>query len=300
MNMVIETRQLEKKYGNKFAVNKVDLHVEHKDIYGLIGKNGAGKTTLMRLILGLAEADNGDILLFNTEELSNGRKKIGSIVEEPGLYYKKTAFENMKTFSLLYDNVSDEEINRILNLVGLKDTGNKLVSRFSLGMKQRLGIAIALMGEPDLLILDEPLNGLDPSGIRDIRDLILKLNKEGVTFLISSHLLDELGKIATKYGIMSDGILVEEISSMELKKSCEKHIEIKVDSVNEAKMLLMQEFPNIIIEKGNEENYLNIISEIEDTSQISKVIVSGGVKLYSMVQQGMAFEDYFIKKLGDA
>lgn len=213
---IIETKGLTKKYKDKAAVNDVSILIEKGDIYGLIGKNGAGKTTLMRLILGLTQGDEGLVKLFESDDLSTSRYKIGSLIEEPGLYYGKTALENMRTFSLLYDDVTDEEIKDILKLVELDNTGNKKVKGFSLGMKQRLGIAIALMGHPKVLILDEPINGLDPLGIKQIRDMILKLNKSGVTIMISSHFLGELGKVVTKYGIMVEGKIVEEALATEL------------------------------------------------------------------------------------
>ncbi len=219
MKYVIQTKSLTKKYGTKIAVDKISLNVRKGDIYGLIGKNGAGKTTLMKLLLGLIYEDDGQINLFNSTSLEKERVKIGSLIEAPAFYKNETAFENLKRFSLL-SPTSNEEIHNLLKLVGLDNTGKKKVGAFSLGMKQRLGIALALLGKPELLILDEPINGLDPSGIKEIRDIILDLNSKGVTFLISSHLLDELGKIATNYGIVSNGKLVEEITSVELNQKC--------------------------------------------------------------------------------
>lgn len=297
---IIETTGLVKKYGDKAAVNNVNVRVEKGDIYGLIGKNGAGKTTLMRLLLGLSDADSGDIKLFDSEDLSANRHKTGSLIEEPGLYYGKTAFENMKTFSLLYDDVTDDEIRDILKKVGLENTGKKKVSGFSLGMRQRLGIAISLMGHPELLILDEPINGLDPAGIKEIRDMILSLNAEGVTFMISSHLLDELGKVVTRYGIMADGELVEEISADRLKERCRKHIAVTVDNVDAARDLLKKSMPHMEINEGDSANTFFIMSEVEDASEISRILVENGIKLYALMQQGTAFEDYFIERLGEA
>lgn len=297
---IIETTGLVKKYGDKAAVNNVNVRVEKGDIYGLIGKNGAGKTTLMRLLLGLSNVDGGDIKLFDSEDLSANRHKIGSLIEEPGLYYGKTAFENMKTFSLLYDDVTDDEIRDILKKVGLENTGKKKVSGFSLGMRQRLGIAISLMGHPELLILDEPINGLDPAGIKEIRDMILSLNAEGVTFMISSHLLDELGKVVTRYGIMADGELVEEISADRLKERCRKHIAVTVDNVDAARDLLKKSMPHMEIKEGDSANTFFIMSEVEDASEISRILVENGIKLYALMQQGTAFEDYFIERLGEA
>ncbi|MDE7379591.1 MAG: ATP-binding cassette domain-containing protein, partial [Clostridia bacterium] len=199
---IIETKNISKQYKSQFAVNNVSIHVKRGDIYGLIGKNGAGKTTLMKLLLGLANPTNGEVVLFGDTKLEEARKKIGSLIEDPGLYKNCTAYENMLRFSILY-GADKGEIAGLLNLVGLGDTGNKKAGAFSLGMKQRLGIAIALLAHPEVLILDEPINGLDPAGIKEIRDLILQLNKErGVTFILSSHLLDELAKVVTCYGII--------------------------------------------------------------------------------------------------
>lgn len=297
---IIKTNGLVKKYGEKAAVNEISLCVEKGDIYGLIGKNGAGKTTLMRLLLGLIDADSGEIRLFDSDNLPASRHRIGSIIEEPGLYYGKTAFENMKTFSLLYDDVTDDEIREILKKVGLENTGKKKVKGFSLGMRQRLGIAIALMGHPELLVLDEPINGLDPAGIKEIRDMILNLNAAGVTFMISSHLLDELGKVVTKYGIMADGELVEEIPASVLRQRCRKHIAVTVDDVETAKRIISESFKNIEISDSEEEKTFCIMSEIDDTSKISSLLVHSGIKLYAMTQQGMTIEDYFIERLGAA
>lgn len=297
---MIKTNGLTKKYGDKAAVNDVSICVEKGDIYGLIGKNGAGKTTLMRLLLGLIDTDSGEIRLFDSDDLPTHRHKIGSIIEEPGLYYGKTAFDNMKTFSLLYDGVTNDEIREFLKKVGLENTGKKKVKAFSLGMRQRLGIAIALMGQPELLILDEPINGLDPAGIKEIRDMILSLNASGVTFMISSHLLDELGKVVTKYGIMADGELVEEISADLLRDRCRKHIAVTVDDAEAAKRIICGAMPGTEIKDGTEENTVYIMSDIDDTSEISRLLVENGMRLYSLMQQGTAFEDYFIERLGEA
>lgn len=294
MTYVIETDQLVKKFGRKEAVSHISLHIEAGDIYGLIGKNGAGKTTLMRLLLGLHEANEGSMHLFDGEDLSVARRRIGSIVEEPGLYYGKDAYQNMKIFSLLYDGVTDADIHALLAKVGLGDVGKKKVKGFSLGMRQRLGLAIALMGKPELLILDEPINGLDPTGIKEIRDLILEMNAEGITFMISSHLLDELGKIATRYGIMEDGKLVEELSTEELKVRCTKCLVVLVDHVDEAIRILKEQFDGIEIQKGEEKGSVKILSELEDPSEISKTLVTSGIRLFAMYQQGASIEEFFL------
>ena len=295
MEYVIETKALTKKYGEKLAVNGMSLHVRKGDIYGLIGKNGAGKTTLMKLLLGLTSANGGEIKLFGNTDLDRARQKIGSLIEAPALYKNETAFENMKRFAILAPT-SDEEIRKLLTLVGLGNVGSKKTGEFSLGMKQRLGIAIALLGNPELLILDEPINGLDPAGIKEIRDIILDLNAKGVTFLVSSHLLDELGKIATNYGIMSGGLLVEEITSAELEEKCRTSLKITVDNTSMAMALLSHHHPEIRMEQH--ENTVRILSMVEDTSVFVEELVKNGVRVYEVKNESQGFEDFFIERMG--
>ena len=295
MEYVIETKTLSKKYGEKLAVNGISLHVRKGDIYGLIGKNGAGKTTLMKLLLGLTTANGGEIKLFGSTDLDRARRKIGSLIEAPALYKNETAFENMKRFAILAPT-SDEEIRNLLTLVGLGNVGSKKAGEFSLGMKQRLGIAIALLGNPELLILDEPINGLDPAGIKEIRDMILELNAKGVTFLISSHLLDELGKIATNYGIMSGGVLVEEITSAELEEKCRTSLKITVHNAPMAIALISHHYPDMKME--HTENTVRILSAIEDASSVIELLVKNGVRVYEARNESQGFEDFFIERMG--
>ena len=293
MEYVIQTDNLTKRYGDFSAVNGASLHVKKGDIYGLIGKNGAGKTSLLKLLLGLTMPSEGGIGLFLGENLFDARKKIGSLIEDPALYKDKTAYENMKRFSYL-SGATDEEIYDLLNLVGLGEVGKKKVKAFSLGMKQRLGIAIALLGNPEIMIMDEPINGLDPAGIKEVRDLIVSLNKKGVTFVISSHILDELGKIATVYGIMSEGKL-EEITAEELAKKCRSSMTITVDDAVKAETALKEKFSDISLETTN--TSVTIFSEITDLSAISETLFSSGVKIYEMKSNGADFENYFIERL---
>ena len=295
MEYVIETTAVSKIYGKKSAVNKVSMHVRRGDIYGLIGRNGAGKTTLMKLILGLVRANEGSIRLFGSNNLDEGRKKVGSLVEIPGLYKDATAYENLYRFSLLF-GTPQEEIQPLLEFVGLGDTGKKKVGAFSLGMKQRLGIAVALLGNPEILILDEPTNGLDPAGIKEIRDIIIELKNKGVTFVVSSHLLDELGKVATTYGIMNNGVLVEEISAEELRAKCRKSIKIVVDDVEKAKAVLTERHPEIHLETA--EGSLKIFSDVDDLSEENKALVQADVRVYEIVTTNESFEEFFIEKVG--
>ena len=209
METVLKTVGLSKKYGSRYVVRGVNMTINKGDIYGFIGKNGAGKTTFMRVILGLSEPTEGSFELFGGISREEAGRKTGALIEAPGIYPNCTAKENMKRFALL-KGADANSIDGILEFVGLGDVGNKKAGKFSLGMKQRLGIAVALLGDPEFLVLDEPVNGLDPAGMKEVRDLIVKLNKErGVTVLISSHLLDELSKIVTRYGIINNGVLVD-------------------------------------------------------------------------------------------
>lgn len=295
MQYIIQTQNLTKKFGKKAAVNTVSLHVKKGDIYGLIGKNGAGKTTLMRLLLGLTNANSGEIDLFSDKDLIAGRRRIGALIENPALYKNETAFENMRRFAIL-SPTSDEEIARLLNLVGLGYTGKKKVKQFSLGMRQRLGIAVAMLGNPEVMILDEPVNGLDPAGIKEIRNIILELNAKGVTFLISSHLLDELGRIATTFGIMNDGVLVEEIATADLVNMCRTSVKVTVNNPDAAASILTANYPDIQLETN--ENILYIRSDIGDRSKIVELLVKNDIRVYEITSESMNLEEFFIERLG--
>lgn len=294
MEYVIETSGLTKKYGEKCAVNHASVHVRKGDIYGLIGKNGAGKTTLMKALLGLCLPQSGEIKLFGNSDLNLSRKKIGSLIEAPAIFKNETAFENMKRFALL-SPTTDDEIKRILDLVGIGNTGAKKAGAFSLGMKQRLGIGIALLGNPEILVLDEPINGLDPAGIKEVRDMIVGLNERGITFMISSHILDELGKIATNYGIMHDGVL-EEISAEELAAKSRAALAFKVDDAVKAAETVKAAFPALTVVPNG--NLIEITSEVDDASVINKVLVNADVRVYEIKNENVSFEDYFIERLG--
>lgn len=298
MEYIIETKNLSKKYGDKLAVNSVNMHIRPGDIYGFIGRNGAGKTTAMKMILGLTRPTSGEIKLFGSTDLNKEREKIGSLIEAPGIYKNCTAFENMKRFSILFGG-TDSEITSLLSFVGLADTGNKKAGEFSLGMKQRLGIAIALLGNPKVLVLDEPINGLDPSAIKEIRDLIIKLNQEkGVTILISSHLLDELAKITTTYGIINNGVLVEEVSAEELAERCRKSLMVKVSDSEKAISILKEK--GLILENDYSENkgQITLFNHSDNPEIVNEVLVLGGVKVYELSANTTDFENYFIERIG--
>lgn len=238
MEYVLETNNLEKKYKDFRALNHTNIHIEKGAIYGLIGKNGAGKTTLIRIVCGLQEPTNGSYIIYgksnNSNDIISARKRMGAIIETPSIYGEMTARDNLIEQYKLVGMPSFDGIDDLLKLVGLEDTGKKKAKNFSLGMKQRLGIAIALANNPDFLILDEPINGLDPQGIIEIRELILKLNKERrITILISSHYLDELSRIATHYGFLDSGSVIQEITSEELMKKMEHKIILTVNDPKE-------------------------------------------------------------------
>ncbi len=295
MDYVIETQNLVKQYKTKRAVDNISIHVKKGDIYGLIGKNGAGKTTLMKLILGLAKPTSGKIFLYGNEDLNKSRLKIGSLIEEPGLYKNCTAYENMLRFATLY-GTKKEEIKELLELVNLSNTGSKKVGQFSLGMRQRLGIAIALLGNPEILILDEPINGLDPAGIKEIRDIIIELNHKGVTFLISSHLLDELAKIVTNYGIISEGALIEEVSAKELNERCRQFVRIQTNNNELAIELLKKEMSDISLELKTDGIYL--LNHLNESAKVNKFLIEKNIDVSEITLQESNFEDYFIERLG--
>lgn len=295
MEYVLRTKSLTKKFGSKIAVNAVDMNVAKGDIYGFIGRNGAGKTTAMKLILGLLNATEGEIELFGGEPLEKARGRIGSLIEAPGIYKNCTAYENMKRFSIIYGG-TDEDIAQLLKFVGLENTGNKKAGRFSLGMKQRLGMAIAMLGNPEFLILDEPINGLDPEGIKDVRNAVLNLNEQkGVTFLISSHLLDELAKIVTRYGIINNGVLTEEISAEDLNAMCESGLKVRVDDVEKAITALSPLVPQEEIRVSGGELVLPIDV---DAAAVNELLVKGGVRVSELGAMRGDMEEYFIARLG--
>lgn len=302
MDMVLKTTDLTKKYGNKTVVDHVNISIGKGEIYGLIGKNGAGKTTFMRMVLDFAVPNVGSIELFGGENYETAGQRIGSLVEAPAFYGGASAFENLKRFSLLCGrdggrSYSDAELHALIDIVGLADAGRKKVGYYSLGMKQRLGIAIAMLGDPEFLVLDEPVNGLDPAGIKDVRDTIRKLNQEkGVTFLISSHLLDELSKIATKYGILNEGKLVEEITAAELEKRCRRNITLTVDNPVRAKQLLSEMIPE---EEITQDLYkLTVWSHVEESAAINRHLVTNGIEVSELNTQANDIEDFFIERIG--
>lgn len=292
---VLVTENLTKCYGKKTVLNAVNMHVARGDIYGFIGKNGAGKTTLMKLVLGMAHANSGSINLFGSAALHQGRRRVGALIEAPAFYAQCTAYENLKRFAILANDRQD--LGALLDFVGLGNVGKKKVGKFSLGMKQRLGIAIAMLGNPELLILDEPINGLDPEGIKEIRDLLLRLNHEkNVTILVSSHLLDELAKITTRYGIINNGCLVEEITAEALAERCQQNLQIITLQVAEATQVIQKMYPQAKIDKI--ENGLAVVAENLDSAAVNRSLVMAGIGVEGLMYATENMETYFIQRMG--
>lgn len=294
MEYVLQTTGLTRKFKSTLAVNNVDMNIKKGDIYGFIGKNGAGKTTFIRLIAGLARVDQGEIRLFEQDNLDEGRWKVGTMVENPALFPKMTAKANLHYYCLMLGLDPDENIEYMLNLVGLKDVGKKKVKNFSLGMKQRLSIAIALLGDPEFLLLDEPINGLDPTGIKEFRNLVLWLNKEkNITILISSHILGELSKIANRYGVINNGILIDEFTNEELCERCSGELEIKVDDMDKAKEVLSKS-ENFSDYRVIDEHTIHFPNIPERAGQINTELVKHDVSVMSSSVVGQDLEGYFV------
>lgn len=296
---IIKISQLTKTYKSKEAVRQVDLTIYKGEIVGVIGQNGAGKSTLLKMMGGLIHPTSGEIHLFNqpTDYSAALFERMGLLIEDPGLYPNDTAYEHLYALAIsrgLKD--SSQQIERLLQLVGLDYRDKKTkVKHYSMGMKQRLGIALALLGRPDVLILDEPINGLDPQGIVEIRNLILELSHTGLTVIMSSHMLEELSKIATKYVIIHKGEIVEVISSEELLHKCEERIEIHLDDVTKALPLLEQAL-QLTDYKVIDSNTLFIYDSNVKNHQLSKLFVEHGLALHSIIKHKQSLEQYFLSR----
>lgn len=301
MEYVLETNALCKSYGNFKALNNLTMRIPKGSIYGFVGKNGAGKTTLIRLICGLQKPNSGEYLLYgkkyNDPEIRKSRCRTGAVVENPSIYMDMTAMGNLKQQALLLGLPSFQELSDILALVGLQDTGRKKARAFSLGMRQRLGIAIALVGNPDFLILDEPTNGLDPQGIVEIRELILKLNRERqVTILISSHILDELSRLATHYGFVDKGHLLKELTASELDEACRKCMRATVSNVTALVRVLdsMQVSYKILSETA-----ADIYADIP-VSRLALALDKENCEILSLQEHDENLEGYYMELIGGA
>ena len=299
MDYVLTSQGLCKNYKKFKALDDFSIHIPKGSVYGLVGRNGAGKTTFIRLVCGLQEPSKGSFTLYNaksgTKAIYSARRKLGAIIEEPAIFRNMTAKGNLRQQYRVLGLPSFEGIDELLSLVGLSDTGNKKAGNFSLGMRQRLSIAIALCGNPDFLILDEPMNGLDPQGIIEIRELILKLNREKqITILISSHILEELSKVATHYGFVDKGTMVKEMSADELNRVQRKCVRLSVNNTVALSNLLEQK--NIEYSMVSE-NEADIYGEI-NIAQIIVELSKNNCNVISMHEKDESLESYFINLIG--
>lgn len=301
MDYVLQTNALCKTYKNFKALNGIAMHVPKGAIYGFVGKNGAGKTTLIRLICGLQEPSSGEYTLYgrkNTDkDIVESRRRMGAVVETPSVYLDMTAEDNLKQQFRILGLPSFEGLHGILQLVGLENTGKKKAKNFSLGMRQRLGIAIALAGDPDFLVLDEPANGLDPQGIIEIRELILKLNREQqITVLISSHILDELSKLATHYGFIDNGCLVKELSADELEAACRKCVRMEVsDTKALARVLDGMGIDYKITADQTADVYAKV-----NISRLTVALAKENCELTAVQERDESLESYYVSLVGGA
>lgn len=297
MSYILQTKGLTKIYSHTKVVDNVSLTLNDGDIYGFVGKNGAGKTTFIRMLLGLSRADEGSFDFFDGEPFETARRRIGSLVEAPSIYKNMSARDNLLMYCTML-RVDKKCIDELLETVGLSDAGKKKAANFSLGMKQRLGIAMALIGDPDLLILDEPINGLDPKGIVEIRELLLSLKKRGKTIFVSSHYLGELEKVATRYGIISSGRLVEELTREELTEKCGSRTIIKTGDPEQALKAL--KIVKDILKDDDvtaEKRKVIIGREIDDVGAITNELFKAGITVKGFSNDDNSAEEYFIKKM---
>lgn len=298
---ILKVTNLNKKYSGKYVLSNLNMKIKKGDIYGLIGKNGAGKTTLIRMITALGKSTSGVVEVFGKENekvLANERKRIGALIEMPAFYEDMTAFDNMELVRLQKGIPGKDCIKEKLELVGLINVGKKKVKDFSLGMKQKLGLAMALLGDPEFLILDEPTNGLDPMGMVQIRELLKKINKEkGVTILVSSHLLSELYHLATCYGIMNNGEIVEEVTQLELDDKCKKVLEVKVDNIKKA-TLVLETILSTTNYKVLPNDTIKIYDYINEPGKVSKSLSDEGIIIYQISTSGDDLESYFMNLIG--
>lgn len=297
---VIKAISITKMYKKHKVLDDLSINIKKGDIYGLIGKNGAGKTTMIRVLTGLVIPNEGQVELFGhseKNEIIKERGRMGVLIDSPAIYLNMTARENLELIKIQRGIPGTKCIDEVLNLVGLKDIEKKKTKNFSLGMKQRLGIAMALLSDPELLVLDEPINGLDPIGIKQIRELLLKLNKErGITILISSHILSELTQTCNRFCFINNGKLIEEITAGELSDKCRTYLYLKISDSSEVSIILENEL-GIKDYEVFSDNILRIYDEF-DGEKITLVLAKHNIGVKEIMQMGESLEDYFTKLVG--
>ena len=301
--VVLKTNNLTKQYNKNVVLDNVNITIKKGDIYGLIGRNGAGKTTLMKIITTLASPTSGTFEFFNTcsenDELFDNKKRVGSLIEYPAFYPNLSAYDNLKYYTIQRGIVDKNQINKVLELVNLTGTGKKKVKTFSLGMKQRLGIALAILNSPDFVILDEPINGLDPIGISELRDTFKKLSDNGITLLISSHILSELYLLANEFGFLENGKLIKELSKEELDLECSKCLVIKTDDSKKVSVLLEKELNTNNYKVINNEE-IRVYDYTDDSDKVSDVLVNNKIKIKGFYESGISLEEYFKEIIKEA
>lgn len=293
--IVLQVNNFCKNYKNFTALDHVDMTVYRGDVYGLIGRNGAGKTTIMKIVTGLAEQSSGEFSIFSKKgaEIKNEKRRIGCLIENPAFFGGLTAYQNLKYYALQKGITDNKQIEEVLSLVSLTEVKNKKYRKFSLGMKQRLGIAFAMLDNPDLIILDEPINGLDPIGISELRETFRKLNKErGITFIISSHILSELYLTANRFLIIDHGKVLKEITKEELDLECMRCIAVKTSDTKAAVTVLEEEL-GIKDYKVINSGELRVYQEDVNPEELSKALFQRGIGISSLFETGISMEDYF-------
>ena len=293
-NTVIKLRDISKKRGQTEILNHLNMTVYQKDIYGFIGQNGAGKSTTMKIIMSLIKETQGQLELFDSLDNQINRSRIGAIIENPAFYPYMTAYENLKYYIQYKGIVEINSIEKVLKMVGLENARKKKYKNYSLGMKQRLGLALALINHPDLLILDEPLNCLDPQGIVELREILRHLNKKyGITMLISSHILDELEMIATRYGFIHQGQMIEEITAEKLQEKLKKYISLDVENIGLASITLEQKLHTENF-KVMDDHTIYLYDFVNESSQVATTLIQEGVILNKMNISNVSLENYYL------
>ena len=299
MEYILETNKLTKVYGQKEAAVDVDLHIREGQIYGLIGRNGAGKTTIMRIISGLSAPTRGSYSLFGKTGPEMGKllRNVGVLIEHPGLYPRLSAYENLKIKCITMGIKPQGYVEELLQLIGLESTDRKKPSgAYSLGMRQRLGIGLALVGNPKLIILDEPINGLDPQGIVEVRETLVRLRDEkGITMMISSHILDELAKVADAYGIIHEGRLLDEFTEEELMRRSEQYVRIRTDN-NQAALEALNRLGFRAV--SQQQDFLYVRERLDDTPAMAAAVVNAGIGLRELSVNTVSLEDYYLSVTG--
>lgn len=293
--IILQTNQLTKSYGKFTALDHADITVYRGDIYGLIGRNGAGKTTIMKIVAGLAEPTEGSYSIFGKSGYAAEKEKrrIGTLIENPAFFGNMTAYQNLRYYCYQKGITDLKQIDEALELVHLTDVKNKKFRKFSLGMKQRLGIAFAVLDNPDLVILDEPINGLDPIGISELRDTFRKLNQErGITLIISSHILSELYAVANRFLFIDNGRVIKEITKQELDLECSRCIIVKTDDVKKTAIVLESNL-NITNYQVIDTEEIRIYDENAKSNELNKAFIQNGVNISQIYESGVSLEDYF-------